>query len=86
MGCDRVDEGLTVDGIRKVGHAVRADALGEPEGRRLLLGLRLQLNPGGSRALHALTAFVNTGVLCSATRFANASMVSLPDVPGPGSG
>ena len=34
----RVDEGLAVDGVREVLHAVVADALGEPEARRLLLG------------------------------------------------
>ena len=33
--------GLTMDGVRKVRHAVRADALGELEGRRLLLGAPL---------------------------------------------
>src|SRR2546426_11129941 len=34
----RIDEGLTVAGVRKVLHAVLADALGELEGRRLLRG------------------------------------------------
>ena len=33
----RVDEGLTIGGVRKVLHAVLAHALGEPEGCRLLL-------------------------------------------------
>src|SRR4051794_21802450 len=37
----RVDEGLTIGGIWKVGHAVRANALGEPQRRRLLLGAAL---------------------------------------------
>src|SRR5439155_25944733 len=37
----RIDEGLTVDGVRKVLHAVLADALGELEGRRLLRGSQL---------------------------------------------
>src|SRR5919201_2301181 len=37
----RVDEGLAVDGVREVLHPVVADALGEPEGRRLLLGAPL---------------------------------------------
>ena len=53
--------GLAIDGVREVLHAVLADALGEPEARRLLLGLRFALNePGGCRSLHALTAFVHT--------------------------
>src|SRR5438552_11469810 len=34
----RVDEGLTVDGVGKVRHAVLADALGERERRRKLRG------------------------------------------------
>src|SRR5262249_49093766 len=37
----RVDDGLTVDGVRKVLDAVRADALGELEGRRQLLGAQV---------------------------------------------
>src|SRR5262249_20072486 len=36
----RVDEGLTVDGVRKALDAVRANALGELEGRRQLLGAK----------------------------------------------
>src|SRR4029450_4107237 len=34
----RVDEGLAIDGVRKVLHAVLSDALSELEGRRQLLG------------------------------------------------
>src|SRR4051812_30182426 len=34
----RVDDGLAVDGVREVLHAVVANALGEPRGHRLLLG------------------------------------------------
>src|SRR5207302_10850505 len=37
----RIDEGLTVDRVRKVLHAVLADALGELDGRRLLGGAQL---------------------------------------------
>ena len=49
-------------------------------------GLRLlPVNPAGSRALHALMACVNAGVLVSSDEpFAIASMVSLPDALGSG--
>jgi hypothetical protein len=43
------------------------------------------VNPAGSRALHALIACSNAGVLVSSPEpFATASMVSLPDAFGSG--
>src|SRR5262245_32329053 len=48
----RVDEGVAVGGVWKVIHAVVAHALGEPEGRRLLL--RAPLSTQGARWLQVL--------------------------------
>src|SRR5439155_22859580 len=48
----RVDEGVAIDGVRKILHAVLANALGEPEGRRLLL--RAPLSTQRARWLQVL--------------------------------
>ena len=79
----RVDEGLTVGGVREVLHAVVADALGEPRGLAdCCFGLRFApVNPGGSRSLHALDGLLPHRVGLTAV---DPRWSSSPDASGSG--
>ena len=73
-------------GIREVGHAVGADALGELQARRQLLGSALVgMNPAGSRALHAPIACCHAALLgFSGELYSGSRRRTCPTRSGPG--
>ena len=77
----RVDEGLTVDGVGEVLHAVVAHALGEPEGGRLLL--RAPLSAQRARWLQVLARV--DGLLPHRGAHDRSRRRTRPSRPGPGS-